>query len=80
MVSLCHGRPIVTTSGSSTEPLWRETEALKTAPVGDLMSFLELVRQLRNSEGERARMGQAAQTLYKTRFDMPHTIAALRQA
>jgi glycosyltransferase involved in cell wall biosynthesis len=79
MVGLCHGKPIVTTSGQLTESFWSETGAIALAPVGDDRTFLDLMRRLQADAGERIRMGLAARTLYQERFDVSYTIAALRQ-
>jgi glycosyltransferase involved in cell wall biosynthesis len=80
MVGLCHGKPIVTTIGHLSEPFWKGTGALALAPVQDPGRFVELVNMLRADAGERARMGQAARTIYQERFDISHTIATLRNA
>jgi glycosyltransferase involved in cell wall biosynthesis len=79
MASLSHGKPIITTTGSLSEPLWAETGALALAPQGDVEAFVSLVRRLRNDAGERSRMGRAAQRLYQERFDISYTITALRE-
>ncbi len=73
-------KPVVTTSGELTEPLWRETPAVRLAPAGDAPAFVQQVRLLVASAAERERMGRAAGQLYQERFDVRHTIAALRQA
>jgi glycosyltransferase involved in cell wall biosynthesis len=80
MVGLCHGKPIVTTLGSSSEPFWKESCALALAPAGDAAPFVDRIRQLRGDPGERARMGRAAKALYQERFDISYTIGALRRA
>ena len=80
MVGLCHGKPIVTTAGHLTEPFWRKTSALALVPVGDVKAFVDLLQQLQRDVGERARMGRTARRLYQERFDIAHTITALRRA
>lgn len=79
MAGLSHAKPIVTSAGDSTEPLWAASEAVALAPAGDPDTFVRLVRQLCADAGRRARMGQAARELYQARFDISHTIAALRK-
>lgn len=79
MVGLCHGKPIVTTNGPLSESFWGETGALALVPARDSERFVHLVQQLLKNAVERARMGRAARALYKERFDVAHTIAALRQ-
>ena len=80
MVGLCHGKPIVTTSGPLSEPFWKDTGALALAPAGDSGEFLRLLSSLQADTHERARMGQAAKMLYQHRFDISHTITSLRRA
>ncbi len=80
MAALAHGLPIVTTSGRLTEPLWAESEAVALAPVGDIASFVKRVERLLAEPVERRRIAQAARVLYQERFDIKHSIAALRAA
>ena len=79
MVGLCHGLPIVTTLGHLTEPFWAESGAVALAPVGDAVAILEATERLLANPVERGRMGSAAKALYQERFDVGHTIAALRE-
>jgi glycosyltransferase involved in cell wall biosynthesis len=78
MAGLAHGLAIVTTKGRLTEPLWEESGAVALAPAGDEDALLREVRRLLASPKERARLSGAARTLYRERFDLSHTIAALR--
>jgi glycosyltransferase involved in cell wall biosynthesis len=78
MVPLQHGRPIVTTSGQLTEPLWEESRAVALAPANDIPSVAGLVHRLIGDGNERQRLGTAARELYDRRFDIRHTVAALR--
>lgn len=79
MAGLSHGRPIVTTRGLLTEPFWEESNALAMAPAKDPKGIVSLVRQLQSNPTERARIGAAARKLYQERFNLCHTVAALRQ-
>lgn len=78
MGALAHGLPIVTTSGVLTESLWMESGAVALAPVQDASALVDLTRQLLADEAQRGCLGGAAKALYQTRFDLRHTIAALR--
>lgn len=78
MAGLAHGLPVVTTKGALTEPLWEESGALALAPAGDDEALLGEVRRLLASSEERERLSAAARRLYRERFDLSHTIAALR--
>jgi glycosyltransferase involved in cell wall biosynthesis len=78
MVTLEHGRPVVTTSGHLTEPLWDESRAVAMAPANDLPAMTKLVYRLIDDRDERQRLGTAARELYDRRFDIRHTVSALR--
>ena len=78
MAGLSHGKPVITTSGKWTEPFWKEGKAVALAPAEDTGELVRLVRQLISEPEERSRMGQAARKLYRERFDIAHTVQALR--
>ncbi|MGC2274697.1 MAG: glycosyltransferase family 4 protein [Candidatus Binatus sp.] len=78
MAPLEHGRPMVTTSGPLSEPLWQESRAVALAPANDLPALAALVHRLVGDGDERQRLGAAARDLYDRRFDIRHTVAALR--
>jgi len=78
MAPLEHGRPVVTTSGHLTEPLWEESRAVAIAPANDIPAIAGLVHRLIGDGDERQRLGTAARDLYDRRFDIRHTVAALR--
>jgi glycosyltransferase involved in cell wall biosynthesis len=78
IAELLHGRPVVTTSGHLTESLWDESRAVAMAPANDLGATAELVRRLIDDSDERQRLGAAARELYDRRFDIRHTVSALR--
>jgi hypothetical protein len=78
MVGLSHGKTIVTTSSEVTEPLWQQSDAVGITPSGDAQAFIKLLRELLQDPQERARMSHASRKLYQERFDISHTVAALR--
>jgi glycosyltransferase involved in cell wall biosynthesis len=78
MVGLSHGRPIVTTSGPLTESFWSSCGAVILAPVGDVAALVSAARRLLEDEKARACMSAAASSLYRERFDVRNTVAALR--
>jgi glycosyltransferase involved in cell wall biosynthesis len=78
MAPLEHGVPVVTTSGRLTEPLWEESRAVALAPANDIPSVAGLVHRLIGDGNERQRLATAARDLYDRRFDIRHTVAALR--
>ena len=83
MAALAHGMPVVTTDGRFTEPVWRESNAVRLVQIGlgDVAERLgEAVVGLLRDDGERARLAGAARNLYEARFDVRHTVAALQSA
>jgi len=80
MVGLAHGVPIVTTKGELTESLWAESEAVSLAAVADVTAMVNETRLLLADETKRIRLSSTARSLYQDRFDVRHTIAALRSA
>jgi glycosyltransferase involved in cell wall biosynthesis len=78
MAGLSHGRPIVTTNGRFTEPLWISSRAVATVPDTDLTALAPLAISLLDDDSERQRLGLAASKLYRDRFDLRHTISCLR--
>lgn len=79
MAALAHRRPVLTTTGIVTEPLWRQSGAVALVDVGDAVAMGTALAHLMDDAGERARLGAAAGALYAQRFDIAHTIAALRE-
>jgi len=80
MVGLSHGKPVLTTSSKVTEPLWEQSRAVGLTPSGDIDAFVKLLRELLDDPAERTRMEEAALKLYQDRFDISHTVAALRMS
>ncbi len=78
MVALSHGRPVVTTTGPLTEPLWQESGAVILVPAGDLDTLAAATRELLLNPGLRAELSARGKSIYERRFDLRHTIAALR--
>ncbi len=76
MAGLALGKPIVTTNGFLSEAVWKESGAVCLAN-----SFEEMADQvgpLLANSAERARLGTAAAALYRERFHIDRTVAALR--
>lgn len=79
MLGLSHGKPALSTTSEVTEPLWADSGAVALAPSGDAAAFVKLLRELLQDPTERTRMSQAAQKLYRERFDISHTVTALHR-
>jgi len=78
MVGLSHGKAIVTTSSEETERVWMDFVPVRLTPSGDAGAFVQVLSELLDDPEERARMSQAAEKLYRERFDISHTVAELR--
>ena len=80
MAALAHRRPVVTTSGIFTEPLWKQSGAVALVKAGDIAAMRAVLAHLMDDARERERLGAAAGVLYAQRFDIALTIAALRES
>jgi glycosyltransferase involved in cell wall biosynthesis len=80
MAALSHALAAATTTGPNTEALWEESGAASLTPAGDVAALAESAERLLKNEGARARMGATARALYRARFDVAHTVAALQGA
>ncbi len=78
MAGLALGLPIVTTEGSLTEPLWRESQAVALAPVHSMSAFISAADHLLISAQQRAELGDRAAALYAENFALVHTLNELR--
>jgi hypothetical protein len=80
MLALSHGVPLITTAGSLTEDVWAQSGAAVLVPAADVTEFVEAGNNLLADEQKRSRMADRARTFYRDRFDLHHTIHALRSA
>ena len=78
MAALSHGLPVLTTEGRLTEPLWTECGAVASVPAADPTTLAPAAASLLQDQAARQRLGLAASRLYRDRFDLRHTINALR--
>jgi glycosyltransferase involved in cell wall biosynthesis len=79
MAGLAHGVAVATTEGHLTEPLWAASGAVALAPSGDVETLSETLARLLRDAPARARLAAAGRALYEERFDLRHTVAALRR-
>lgn len=80
MAALEHGIPVVTTEGHLSEPLWRDSGAVRLAPALDDAALYGATSALCGDAAERRRLGQAGRALYAERFTLATTIQALLSA
>ncbi|HTS47011.1 MAG TPA: glycosyltransferase [Bryobacteraceae bacterium] len=80
LAPLAHGVPIVTTYGPSTEPLWRETEAVAMVAPEDLEGFVGQARRLLADQAARQRAAQAARMVHQRYFVIQRIAEVLRSA
>jgi glycosyltransferase involved in cell wall biosynthesis len=77
MAGLSLGRPMVTTAGHLTEPLWAESGAVALANVSDVDSFAAAVIDLIADVDARFRLGDQGKRVYRERFSLSRVIDAL---
>lgn len=80
MACLSQGRPVVTTAGPSTEPLWAESGAVALAGAADRVGFVTAVERLLEDPRQRASLGARGKELYLRSFDVGHIVESLRAA
>jgi len=78
MAALAHGLPVVTNEGRLTEPLWAESGAVKLVVAGDLEELIIEAGRLLGDASGRERLGAAALSLYRERFDVSRIVVRLR--
>jgi len=80
MAGLINRRPVLTTTGHLTEPVWTETAAVALAGAGDSEWFIASALSLLAAEGERAALAERGERTYRQRFALSHTVRSLRGA
>jgi glycosyltransferase involved in cell wall biosynthesis len=78
MAALSSGRPVVTTRGELTEPVW-DDEAVVMAPAVLMDSFVEEVTRLASDASRRRTIGMRGRQLYDERFALAGTIGRIRR-
>lgn len=75
---LAHGRAVVTNEGRFTEHIWVDSGAVKLVRTGDARGLVASALSLLGDSADRDRLSAAAVDLYRTHFDIRHTVAALQ--
>lgn len=78
MAALAHGIPVVTTEGRLSEPVWRDSGAVVLVPLQDAGGLATAVASLASDPARLRDLSCKGRELYDARFDIRHTIAALR--
>lgn len=78
MAALSHGKPVVTTSGHLTEPLWRESGAVAIVPATDYREMIASVERLLADEKRREQLAAAAKSMYDRQFGLQKVVGLLR--
>jgi glycosyltransferase involved in cell wall biosynthesis len=76
MLALSHGVPAVTNSGEATEACWKDGAVALCAST---RSIAQTAERVLSDEGELRRLRADSRRFYAERFDIRHTIEALRQ-
>jgi glycosyltransferase involved in cell wall biosynthesis len=76
MASLQQGKPIVTTIGTLSEPIWSQG-AVAASPVGCVESFVEQVCAFVDSPRHRGELGCDAKNLYMAQFTIERVVKTL---
>jgi glycosyltransferase involved in cell wall biosynthesis len=77
MAGISHGRPVATTTGHLTEPLWAESGAVALAPAGDADALATIAEGLLAEPSRLVSLGLAARALYEERFDVEKIVDRL---
>jgi glycosyltransferase involved in cell wall biosynthesis len=80
MACLAHARPVVTTTGHLSEPLWVETGAVASADVDDCVTFALTAIDLLRRDDARLALGLRGQRVYEEHFSATRIVDALRAA
>jgi glycosyltransferase involved in cell wall biosynthesis len=80
MAALSHGRPVVTTSGRLTEPLWSARDAVVLIPADQPAELAQAAARLIADPTQRRQLAARSRALYAERFDLAHTVETLRSA
>jgi glycosyltransferase involved in cell wall biosynthesis len=80
MAAMAHGRAIVTTQGSLTEAIWRDSGAVELVPAGETDALVQAVQLLLDDPARIARKGATAQAFYQQHFSVERIVPILRNS
>jgi glycosyltransferase involved in cell wall biosynthesis len=79
MAGLALGRPIVTTRGELTEPLWLQSGTVALEPAGVAPALLDAAEALLHDPRRREQLGASGRAFYAEHFSPQRLIATLRR-
>lgn len=79
MAALTTSRPVLTTTGPLTEPLWAESSSVALAPAGNVEAMVSAAARLAGDPPARAVLGARGRRLYDEHFALNLTIARMRR-
>jgi hypothetical protein len=77
MAALAHGKCLISTSGASTEDVWRSTSGVHLIASRQPSQIAEEIDQIISSPLQAERRGREGLELYECHFALSHTIHAL---
>ena len=81
MAALAHGLAVVTNSGPTTEPIWKESGAVEILGIAaEPAAYVAAISRLLRNRTDRVRVAEAGRRLYDDTFDLRHTMCALADA
>ena len=81
MAALAHGLAVVTNSGPTTEPIWKEFGAVELLDISaEPAAYIAAISRLLRSPADRVRIAEAGRRLYDVKFDLRHTLRSLANA
>ena len=80
MAALHNARPVLTTAGHLTEPVWSETGAVAMTPAGETAALVAAARSLLSRPAELEALAASGNEAYRRHFALVHTVHALRRS
>jgi glycosyltransferase involved in cell wall biosynthesis len=80
MAALHNGRPVLTTTGHLTEPVWSDTGAVAMTSAGDTKALVATARSQLSRPGDLQALAARGDETYRRTFALVHTIHALRRS
>jgi glycosyltransferase involved in cell wall biosynthesis len=80
MAALALGVPVITNTGALSEPVWRESGAVRLTDVGDARGMAAHTMDVLSHAEARRALQDGGRALYARLFEVRHTIEALRGA